>query len=546
MSNKAIILLFLSFFVRLSLFSQSEENREDFLEVLFEELYLETDSLINFEHLFIESDSLLNLDDFIIEQDSIINFDTIPEHATDLVVDSIPEHTKYLPEELSDSVYIARLAAISTPIELPFNEQVKSYIKLYTQKRREQVENMLGLSEYYFPIFEEYLDARNMPLELKYLPIIESALNPRALSRAGASGIWQFMLATGRLYKLEVNTYIDERRDPVKSTNAAVNFLSDLYDIYGDWHLAIAAYNCGPGNVNKAIRRSGGKRDFWEIYYQLPRETRGYVPAFIAATYVMTYASEHKLYSKPANLPEVTDTIMVFQPLHFEQVSQILQIPVEKLRDMNPQYRRDVIPANENKSYALKLSEEQSLQFASFEDSIYNYNRQHYFPNNRLVVTPSDTKYAVVAPDGRAAIYYTVKSGDVLGKIAEWFNVRVTDLRYWNDISGNIIKAGQRLVIYVPKNKEEHYKAVAQARSGKSASTTKPTTTTATQTSSSQTSKQSNDDKNYEYYVVKSGDTLWSIAQKYPGVSNEDILRLNNITDVKKIKPGQKLKIRTI
>ena len=542
MNIKALVILVLSISFKFALFSQSEENRAEHLETLFEDLIIEPDSLLIFEDLFIEPESLINIEDYFIESDNLINLDTLPEYPTDLVIDS-PDQDESLPEELSDLVYITRLSAINTPIEMPFNEQVKSHIKLYSQKRRDQVENMLGLSEYYFPIFEEYLDARNMPLELKYLPVIESALNPRALSRAGASGIWQFMLATGRLYKLEVNSFIDERRDPVKSTYAAVNFLSDLYDIYGDWHLAIAAYNCGPGNVNKAIRRSGGKRDFWEIYYQLPRETRGYVPAFIAATYIMTYATEHNLYPKPANLPEISDTIMIYQPLHFEQVSQILQIPVETLRDMNPQYRRDVIPAKEDKSYALKLTSEQSLLFASYEDSIYNHRRQHYFPNNRLVVTPSDTKYSVVAPDGRAAVYYTVKSGDVLGKIAEWFNVRVSDLRYWNDISGNMIKVGQRLVIYVPKNKEEHYKAVAQARSGKSTSTT---TTTTNKTASSQTQNQTSENKNYEYYVVKSGDTVWTIAQKYPGVTNEDILRLNNITDAKKIKPGQKLKIRVI
>jgi membrane-bound lytic murein transglycosylase D len=261
------------------------------------------------------------------------------------------------------------------------------------------------------------------------------------------------------------------------------------------------------------------------------------VPAFIAATYIMSYAPEHKLYSKPSDLPEISDTIMIYKPLHFEQITSILQISIEKLRNMNPQYRRDVIPANEDKGYVLMLSAEQSLQFASFEDSIFNYRRNNYFPNNRLVVNPSDTKYPVTSPTGRAAIYYTVKSGDVLGLIADWFNVKVSDLKYWNDISGNLIKPGQRLIVYVPKNKEEHYKMVSQARSGKQNTTTK-------QTTSVQTQKQTDENVKYEYYEVKNGDTLWSITKKFPGVSNDDIIKLNDITDEKKIKPGQKLKIR--
>jgi membrane-bound lytic murein transglycosylase D len=254
----------------------------------------------------------------------------------------------------------------------------------------------------------------------------------------------------------------------------------------------------------------------------------------------MTYAAEHKLYPKRCDLPQSADTIMVFMPLHFDQIISVLKIPIEELRDLNPQYRRDVIPADANTGYALMLSAEQSLQFAFWEDSIYNYKRQEYFPDNRLVVHPSDTKYAATPPTGRAAINYTVKSGDVLGSIAGWFNVKVSDLKYWNDISGNNIKAGQRLVIYVPKNKEEHYKMIAQARSGKTAGK-QPNKQT-----NEPTQKQPAGNVKYEYYEVKNGDTLWSIAQKFPGVSDEDILKLNNITNAKKIQPGQKLKIRII
>ncbi|MCL2072937.1 MAG: transglycosylase SLT domain-containing protein [Marinilabiliaceae bacterium] len=486
-------------------------------------------------------------DDLIIEADSIQN-NLLPEYASDFIIDS-KEEASSLVEDLSDALYISRLAAIQTPIAMTFNSLVKEQIMLYTQRRRGQVERMLGLSEHYFPIFEEALDARNMPLELKYLPIIESALNPVALSRAGASGIWQFMLRTGKLYGLEVTSYVDERRDPEKSTYAAVKYLSDLYDMYGDWHLAIAAYNCGPGNINKAIKRSDGKRDFWEIYPNLPTETRGYVPAFIAATYAMHYASDYQLNPVVHSLPEDCDTIMVYQPLHFQQVSDILQIPVESIRSLNPQYRRDVIPADENRGYSLKLSADNTVLFASHEDSIYNYKREHFFPNNRLVVNPSDTKYPIVSTDGRAAIQYTIKSGDVVGRIAEWFNVKEADIRYWNNLSGNKIRAGQKLTIYVPKNKEDHYREVAKNRSGQTKATTKQvstTTQTPTTTQVSQTPSKSHkiEHAQYEYYTVRQGDTLWSIAQKFPGVTNEDIKKWNNIEDAKKLKPGMTLKIK--
>jgi membrane-bound lytic murein transglycosylase D len=466
--------------------------------------------------------------------DSLVNLWHLRNSVTDLVVDTISDYTERLIEELPDSVYIARLAAINSPFAFTYNSQVKSYIKLYTQRRRTQVETMLGLSDYYFPIFEAALDAKNLPLELKYLPIIESALNPQALSKAGASGIWQFMYYTGKQYGLEINSYIDERRDPVKATQAAVDFLSDLYAIYGDWQLVIAAYNCGPGNVNKAIRRAGGKRNFWEIYYGLPRETRGYVPAFIAAAYTMTYAREHDFVASPSYLPIATDTIMVSQPLHFNQIAQVMQIPIEILRELNPQYRRDVVPAK-GKPYALRLAFDHSTNFVSLEDSIFSYNRNQFFPDNKLLAAPSDARHPVVSPSGREAIHYTVKSGDAIGVIAGWFHVSVSDLRYWNGINRNLIRVGQRLVVYVPKDKSEHYQDIANARMNKSKRTS-PAVKQVIQTNLA--------DGEFVYYTVRPGDNLWTIAQQYPGVTNEDILKLNKITDVRKIKPGQKLRIK--
>ncbi len=444
------------------------------------------------------------------------------------------------PKIITDSLYIQRLQEIESPMEFPFNSKVKAYIELYTQRRREQVQIMLGLSEYYFPMFEATLDAADLPLELKYLPIIESALNPRAFSRAGASGLWQFMYGTGKMYGLKVNSYIDDRRDPLKSTQAAVKYLKDLYAKYGDWYLVIAAYNCGPGNVDKAIYRSGGKRDFWQIYYRLPRETRGYVPAFIAAAYTMTYSEEHLIKPLPSNIDIETDTIMVSDLLHFKQVSKVTGISVEKLRQLNPQYRHDIVPA-QKKAYALRIPSSSLESFITQEDSIFAYQRDKYFASNRLIVNPSNSYNAPSVPKNKAKVYYTVKSGDAVGLIADWYDVFTSDLRYWNNIRRNIIRVGQKLVIYVPKNKVDHYARInslsyseKQAMNGRTVSTASPSKKQTAPTESS----------DYVYYTVRSGDNLWSIAKKYPGVSNSDIMRLNSLTSSSKINPGQRLKIR--
>lgn len=363
---------------------------------------------------------------------------------------------------VSDSLIVERLQRLMSLIPMTFNAQVRRFIELYVVRKKELVQHMLAMSGYYFPIFEEALDARQMPLELKYLPIIESALNPRALSRAGASGLWQFMYYTGKRYRLEVTSYVDERRDPRKASLAAAEFLSDLYSIYHDWHLAIAAYNCGPGNVNKAIRRSGGQRDFWKIYYHLPRETRGYVPAFIAACYVMNYAAEHQIHPAPATMPAACDTVMVCRPLHFEQVSATIKIPVESLRELNPQYRRDVVPARPDRCYSLCLPIDQSIHFAEYEDSIYAFDRLKYFPDNKIVPVSEATYGGGDIPANSVKLIYTVRPGDVPGAIAQKFGVRLSDLKYWNGLRRNIIRVDQKLVIYVSKSRADRYKGMAK------------------------------------------------------------------------------------
>lgn len=448
--------------------------------------------------------------------------------------------------EFSDSILSERLSNIPSVIALPYNSRVKAFINLYVNKRRGQVESMLGLTEYYFPIFEEILDKEGLPHEFKYLSLIESALNPRAVSRAGATGIWQFMYTTGKIYGLEINSFVDERRDPIKATYAAAAFLKDLYELYGDWTLALAAYNCGAGNVNKAIRRSGGKTDFWEIFYYLPRETRGYVPSFIAASYFMHYHSEHNLEARKISYPVFCDTIMIDKELHLKQVSEVLNIDIEQLRDLNPQYRTDIIPAK-TKTYSLKLPAEAATRFIDNQENIFTYKDSIFFNPKLAVVSPPrnqrNRSYNPPTSKNKTAIYYRVKSGDNLGFISSWYNVRISDLRYWNNIRGNMIRVGQKLVIYVPTSKAANYSSVdnksfAQKQRAIGGSV-KTNSTKATKTVSAKKLKSGS----YFIYVVKSGDNPWTIAQKYSGVSSQDILDLNGISNSRGLKPGQKIKI---
>ncbi|MFN2314830.1 MAG: transglycosylase SLT domain-containing protein [Bacteroidales bacterium] len=448
--------------------------------------------------------------------------------------------------EFSDSVYTDRLGRINSVILLPYNNIIRSHIHVYTNRKVDRFQVMLGLQDYYFPMIEDIFDYYGLPVELKYMAVIESALNPNAVSRAGATGLWQFMYSTGRMYGLTINSVVDERRDPVKATHAAARYLKDLHGIYNDWILVIAAYNCGPGNVNKAIRRSGNRKDYWEIYYRLPRETRGYIPQFVAATYAMNYYREHNITPVQINLPLAVDTVMVSQDIHLEQIAAVLDLPLEEIRAMNPQYRTGLVPGR-SKTSAITLPVDKLGDFIAMADTITGYKKEQYLTRVNQTSAPTQSAYAPPTATGKTALTYVVKNGDNLGFISEWYDVGLSDLRYWNNIYRNTIKIGQKLTIYVDPARAERYSKVnsmsfiekqrlegkvTAAGSGASPSTSATASVTALS------------EGDYELYTVRYGDTVWDIAQKFSGVSATDILRINNISDASRIQVGQKLRIR--
>ena len=354
-------------------------------------------------------------------------------------------------------VYIDRLQRMPTVMEMSWNDVVQSCIDRYTGRLRRSVSFMLGAANFYMPIFEQALDTYQLPLELKYLPVIESALNPTAVSRAGATGLWQFMLPTGKAYGLNVNSLVDERRDPVKSSYAAARYLRDLYQIFGDWNLVIAAYNCGPENINKAIRRAGGERDYWKIYPYLPAETRGYVPAFIAANYVMNYYCEHNICPMVSRLPAKTDTVMVTRDIAFDQIATVCGFDAQMLRSLNPEYRYDVVPGMSNGPAALRLPVGDVARFIDLQDSLYASS----VPMKRAVVDiASPTGIAKASTSKRSrqsarsrnsrgqatqARNVTVKKGDTLSAIAKRNHTTVANLKKINGLKGNTIQAGKKL-----------------------------------------------------------------------------------------------------
>ena len=473
----------------------------------------------SFEYTPEEQDSLLQL---WYKNTLATDFDAVNEYNMDSVRFS---------SNVSDAEMMRRLSAMNSFITLPYNDVVKNYIILYSERMPSKMGRVLGLSTYYFPIFEDILLRYGLPQELKYMAIIESMLNPVATSRAGARGIWQFMYQTGVGYGLEINSFVDERLDVEKAVEAAARYLRDAYRTFGDWALAISSYNCGAGNVSKAIRRADGKRDFWSIYPYLPKETRGYVPAFVGAMYAMTYYREYGIVPQPMGMPVQTDTFLIRRNLHFDQIEAVVGVPKEDLQNLNPQYVNDIIPGN-NHPYVLKLPYTWTSSFLEANrDSLYAFKADSLL-SGKVLAEQSSGKSSGGKSSGKSSstgksssssqqqrIAHKVKSGDYLGKIASRYGVTVNQIKSWNKLKSNNIQIGQTLYIY--KNGGP---TISQGSTGGSSS------------------KSSSSKAKTVIYTVKSGDTLFKIAQKYPGVSADDIKKANGLSS-DSIKPGQKLTI---
>ena len=577
---------------RTSLKRENEELRArlDSMKMELEKYRLEleyTDSITNemlalYEENEDKSAAGINPEDYTAEvSDSLLNLWYVhskvnSEDITEYDMDSVRFESN-----VPDEVYIERIRQMNSFITLPYNDIVKNYIILYSEKMNTRMSNILGLCKYYMPIFEEILNKYDMPEELKAMAVIESAMNPRAVSRAGAKGMWQFMYATAKMYGLHIDSFVDERLDPVKAAEAAAQYLQDSYEIFGDWNLAIASYNCGAGNVNKAIRRSGGKRAFWDIYPYLPRETRGYVPAFVGALYTMTYYKEHGIKPEAIEMPAHVDTFRITKMLHLRQVSDLTGAPLNELKDLNPQYSHEIIPGN-NREYILRLPYNYTNAFIDHEDSLYRHKADEYF-------NPVTLKKIQDGADGER-IVYRVKSGDYLGRIASRHRCTVAQIKRWNNLTSNNIRVGQRLVIY----RGGSAPASASASSSSSSSSAQPTSAPANATtytvksgdvlgkiaerhgctvaqlkawngltsnnirvgqklivsaaaSSSASSPQTSapaaaQSGEYTSYTVKSGDSFYSIAKNYPGVSAQDIMNFNGLSS-SKIQPGMTIRI---
>ncbi|MDX1768469.1 MAG: LysM peptidoglycan-binding domain-containing protein [Arenibacter troitsensis] len=439
--------------------------------------------------------------------DSSSLFDSIYQDITTLEIDSTYHFN------VDTDTLKARLKLLNqkTPFNIVYNPSLENVIRYFLTRKRDMMSRMLTISQFYFPLFEQELDNQNVPLELKYLAIVESALNPRARSRVGATGLWQFMYGTGKMYDLDVSSYVDERSDPINSTKAASLYLKKLHDIFNDWDLALAAYNSGPGNVNKAIRRSGGYKNYWNIRRNLPRETAGYVPAFLATMYIFEYAEEHGFTRQVTDRPYFeTDTIHVKSTITFNQISELVDVSEEELMFLNPAYKLKVIPFVKGKNYALRLPVDALGRFVANEEAIYAHVQ------NQLKSKEEPLPQIVQSKD---QITYKVRSGDFLGKIAERYGVGVSQIKNWNGLRSNNLRIGQRLTIYPRKFPSS--------------------------ISSSNTNKNSTNSvaaAGAKVHTVKSGDSLWTISKKYPGISIDNLRKWNGISG-NDIKPGTKLKL---
>lgn len=497
MNKKTLIPLFLLLLTH-TIFAQDSAGKEINL--------IQTKSLSALDSIkltFVNHNKATSIDSLLLKE--LSNEELYNDMFADITEVNLDEAVSY---DLSTSLLKERLKALDakTPFNIEYNEALENVIKSFLKNRKKSFERLMAISEYYFPMFEEALSKYDVPLEIKYLAIIESALNPRAKSRVGATGLWQFMYPTGKQFKLDVNSYVDERSDPLKATEAACQYLSSLYNVFGDWDLVLASYNAGPGNVSKAIRRSGGYQNYWNIRKNLPRETQGYLPAFLATMYIYEYHKEHGINPKKAKLAYfATDTIQVKKQITFDQISQLLDIPVEQIQFLNPIYKLDIIPAIAEKKYYLRLPIDKIGLFASNEEKVYAYAQSEFDKREKPLPELIAGRAEIVSTGSVTS--HTVKSGDNLGAIANKYGVTVANIKRWNGMSNNMIKAGQKLKI-------QSNKAIA-----------------------------GNDTASVSNYIVKNGDSLFSIARKYPGVSVDNIRKWNGISG-NTIKPGMKLKIK--
>ena len=506
-----------------------------------------------------EYDPISSLLDSLVTINNVVRYNQLEANCFDpnaIIPGEIPQ--------FSTQVYEQRMAAIHSPIPLSYNSHVKGFIDMYAVKKRGLTQRVMGLSNLYFPIFEEALDREGLPLEFKYLSIVESALNPIAVSRVGATGIWQFMYNTGLQYNLKVNSYTDERRDPIKSTHAACQYFKDMYNIYGDWLLVIAAYNCGAGNVNKAIKRSGGKTNFWDIMNYLPNETKNYVPAFIAITYVMEHAREHNLYPvSPAYSYFEVDTVVVNQPINFKTLAATLDLPLDVISYLNPIYKRGLIP-DVGGNYILRLPTNKMAIYMLSQESIYAES----LPSARPVMNSYKNRASQVEEEegDEVATYdtqtkrvkktHTVRRGESLGKIASKYDMTLAQVKKMNKLRSSTVRSGQRLTVYnwvktkVPVKAVSNDVLTAKKEVAHKADTVQKTEVDEqadaindTQKVSNETAEVKNSTKPaFKYYIVQPGDTLWNIAKRYEGLTVEMIKNINNLSNTN-IKPGTKLKV---
>ncbi|MFV8346275.1 LysM peptidoglycan-binding domain-containing protein [Flavobacterium sp. ZB4P13] len=578
----------LSFFLLASvhLFSQETVVNKDFAKVETKLSYLDS-----IKKTFIKDDLASCVDSLWMKELTNLDlYNNLSEDIKNINMDQIVDY------ELPTALLKERLAAMDakSPFNIEYNQGLENIIKSFLKNRKKSFERLMGTSEYYFPLFEEALAKQNVPLEIKYLAIVESALNPKAVSKMGATGLWQFMYQTGKQYGLKIDSYVDERSDPLKASEAAAQYMTNMYKIFGDWDLVLASYNSGPGNVAKAIRRSGGQQNYWNIRKNLPKETQGYVPAFLATMYIYEYHKEHGIIPNRASVKHfATDTIMIKKQMTFKQISDLLDVPVAQLQVLNPSYKLNVIPFYHDENHYLRLPQEKIAVFASNENQIYAYTqyelskREKPFQIEKAMAVKDTANYAIQKIAGSKTTYYKVKRGDNLSIIADKHDVTVAEIKEWNHLSNDNVQLGTSLqvvkkasdskeeLVSGPERKDIEYVVLKGDNLGDIAkkfgasladlkqwnnlpdntigigatlivakdeiviNTNKATVSSfKKKTNSTDSSKKEAID-----YYVKKGDSLYSISKKYPGVTISDLKKWNGIIRSEELKPGMKLKI---